>query len=138
MADIVSAQDVVDVLKQVKYPGFDRDIVSFGLVKVKDIQAADGNVVFNLAFSTQDESTRRQITLAAREAVEQLPGVNDIQIMGPPPGQPHHERKARHRQRRAFTNAMAADLGKNNFGWIGQPRRLGFQGFGGKKPCRYT
>ena len=86
MADIVSAQDVVDVLKQVKYPGFDRDIVSFGLVK--DIQAADGNVVFNLAFSTQDESTRRQITLAAREAVEQLPGVNDIQIMGPPPGQP--------------------------------------------------
>ena len=88
MADIVSAQDVVDVLKQVKYPGFDRDIVSFGLVKVKDIQAADGNVVFNLAFSTQDESTRCQITLAAREAVEQLPGVNDIQIMGPPPGQP--------------------------------------------------
>ncbi|HCQ04647.1 MAG TPA: chromosome partitioning protein, partial [Candidatus Latescibacteria bacterium] len=86
MADIISAQDVVDVLKQVKYPGFDRDIVSFGLVK--NIQAADGNVVFNLAFSTQDESTRRQITLAAREAVEQLPGVNDIQIMGPPPGEP--------------------------------------------------
>jgi ATP-binding protein involved in chromosome partitioning len=85
MAEVVSAQDVVDVLKQVKYPGFDRDIVSFGLVK--NIQSADGNVAFSLAFSTQDESTRRQITLAAREAVEQLPGVNDIQIMGPPPGQ---------------------------------------------------
>jgi ATP-binding protein involved in chromosome partitioning len=75
----------MDVLKQIKYPGFDRDIVAFGLVK--NLQVAEGHVAFALAFSTQDESTRRQITLAAREAVERLPGVQEVQILGPAPGQ---------------------------------------------------
>ncbi|SVD33934.1 uncharacterized protein METZ01_LOCUS386788, partial [marine metagenome] len=52
----VSTQDVMDVLKQVKYPGFDRDIVSFGLVK--NVQVEQGKVSFVLGFSTQDEQTR--------------------------------------------------------------------------------
>ncbi|MBM3264765.1 MAG: DUF59 domain-containing protein, partial [candidate division Zixibacteria bacterium] len=34
----MTPEKVVDALKQVKYPGFDRDIVSFGLVK--NVQAA--------------------------------------------------------------------------------------------------
>ena len=86
MAHEVTMRDVVDRLKQVMYPGFDRDIVSFGLVK--NVQASDGHVAFSLAFSTQEESTRSQITLTAREAVEGIPGVKDVQITGPPPGQP--------------------------------------------------
>ena len=81
----VTMRDVVDRLKQIMYPGFDRDIVSFGLVK--NVQASDGHVAFSLAFSTQDESTRRQITMTAKEAVERMPGVHDVQITGPPPGQ---------------------------------------------------
>lgn len=85
MPDEITSQDVVDALKQVLYPGFDRDIVSFGLVK--NVQAANGAVAFALAFSSQDETTRRQITTAAREIVEKLPGVRDVQIMGPAPGQ---------------------------------------------------
>lgn len=85
MSDEITPQDVVDALKQVLYPGFDRDIVSFGLVK--NVQAANGAVAFALAFSSQDETTRRQITTAAREIVERLPGVRDVQIMGPAPGQ---------------------------------------------------
>ena len=85
MPDEITSQDVVDALKQVLYPGFDRDIVSFGLVK--NVQAANGAVAFALAFSSQDETTRRQITTAAREIVERLPGVRDVQIMGPAPGQ---------------------------------------------------
>ena len=80
----VTEQDVMDALKQVQYPGFDRDIVSFGLVK--NLQITQGNVAFVLAFSTQDEKTRQAITLAAKEAVERLPGVTDTRIMGPPPG----------------------------------------------------
>ena len=85
MAHEVTMRDVVDRLKQIMYPGFDRDIVSFGLVK--NVQASNGHVAFSLAFSTQDESTRRQITLTAKEAVERMPGVQDVQITGPPPGQ---------------------------------------------------
>ena len=85
MAHEVTMRDVVDRLKQIMYPGFDRDIVSFGLVK--NVQASNGHVAFSLAFSTQDESTRRQITMTAKEAVERMPGVQDVQITGPPPGQ---------------------------------------------------
>lgn len=85
MAHEVNMRDVVDCLKQIMYPGFDRDIVSFGLVK--NVQASNGHVAFSLAFSTQDESTRRQITMTAKEAVERIPGVQDVQITGPPPGQ---------------------------------------------------
>ena len=85
MAHEVTMRDVVDRLKEIMYPGFDRDIVSFGLVK--NVQASGGHVAFSLAFSTQDESMRRQITLTAKEAVERMPGVQDVQITGPPPGQ---------------------------------------------------
>ena len=49
MAHEVTMRDVVDSLKQIMYPGFDRDIVSFGLVK--NVQASDGHVSFSLAFS---------------------------------------------------------------------------------------
>ncbi|MBT5875628.1 MAG: Mrp/NBP35 family ATP-binding protein [Candidatus Latescibacteria bacterium] len=80
----ISEQDVMDVLKQVKYPGFDRDIVSFGLVKNVDVEGS--TVSFVLGFSTQDEPTRQSITVAAREAVSRLPDVEDVQILGPPPG----------------------------------------------------
>ena len=73
----------MDVLKQVKYPGFDRDIVSFGLVK--NVQVENGEVSFALGFSTQDEQMREAITVAAREAVQRLPDISDIRIMGPPP-----------------------------------------------------
>ncbi|MEE2708990.1 MAG: Mrp/NBP35 family ATP-binding protein [Gemmatimonadota bacterium] len=79
----VSPQDVMDVLKQVKYPGFDRDIVSFGLVK--DVRVENGEVSFILGFSTQDEQTREAITIAAREAVQRLPDIS-VRIMGPSPG----------------------------------------------------
>ena len=85
MAHEVTMRDVVDRLKQIMYPGFDRDIVSFGLVK--NVQASNGHVAFSLAFSTQDEALRRQITMTAKEAVERIPGVHDVQITGPPPGQ---------------------------------------------------
>ena len=33
MADKVTVQDIVERLKQIKYPGVDHDIVSIGLVK---------------------------------------------------------------------------------------------------------
>ena len=85
MADKVTVQDIVERLKQIKYPGVDHDIVSIGLVK--NVQASDGQVAFSLAFSTQDEAIRGEITVTAREAVENIPGVHSVQISGPPPGE---------------------------------------------------
>ena len=82
MADI-STQDILDVLKQVKHPGLDRDIVSIGLVKSPEVDGS--TVTFGLDFSTQDEPTRQAIARSARDAVHELPGVEDVRVMGPPP-----------------------------------------------------
>ena len=43
---------------------------------------------------------------------------------------------ARSRQRRAFRNPVAADLGENDLGGIFQPIRFCFKGRGFEKPCR--
>ena len=46
----LNEQTVLDALRQVKYPGFSRDIVSFGFVK--DLTIGGGNVSFRLALTT--------------------------------------------------------------------------------------
>ena len=48
----VSEDQIKETLKTVKYPGFSRDIVSFGLVK--GIEARDGDVIVQLALATND------------------------------------------------------------------------------------
>jgi ATP-binding protein involved in chromosome partitioning len=54
-----SADDVRDALKRVKFPGFSRDIVSFGLVK--DIQITDNAVAVQMAVTTQHPEVANQI-----------------------------------------------------------------------------
>lgn len=50
---------VTELLKTINYPGFSRDIVSFGLVKGVEIK--DGGVVVKLQVSTQSEESRQEI-----------------------------------------------------------------------------
>ena len=52
-------QSLRDALRQVKYPGFSRDIVSFGLVK--DIRIEGGDVVVQLILTTGEPAIARQI-----------------------------------------------------------------------------
>src|SRR5581483_7283090 len=60
-------QELLDALKQVKYPGFSRNIVDFGMVK--DILVGGASVVVQLAPSTDDATTLAQIQ---REVVDVL------------------------------------------------------------------
>ena len=48
----VSQEQVTDALKSVRYPGFSRDIVSFGIVKGVNID--NGDVTVQLAIATND------------------------------------------------------------------------------------
>ena len=49
-------QELLEALKQVKYPGFNRDIVAFGVVK--DIAVGGAAVVVELAPSTRSLAGR--------------------------------------------------------------------------------
>jgi ATP-binding protein involved in chromosome partitioning len=87
---MLTEQSVRDALKSVRYPGFNRDIVSFGLVK--DIQvSAENNVRVHLALATKDPAIPELIQRQAREALAGLPGVGEIdldfRIQEPPAGQ---------------------------------------------------
>ncbi len=67
-----------DALKQVKYPGFSRDIVSFGLVK--EIQIKGGDVVAQLVITTSEPKVVEQIRTEAQTALASVPGVTGAEI----------------------------------------------------------
>src|SRR5213595_658869 len=84
----ISEEQVKNVLKSVKYPGFTRDIVSFGLIK--SIQIDNGEVKVQLALATNDPSVPASIKNDAEKVLSGLNGVRTakvlIDIHAPPAG----------------------------------------------------
>jgi ATP-binding protein involved in chromosome partitioning len=74
-----TTEAVLAVLRGVKYPGYSRDIVSFGLVK--DVQIDGAAVGVLLELNSPNPETGRQIADAARLALrEALPGLSDAHV----------------------------------------------------------
>jgi ATP-binding protein involved in chromosome partitioning len=65
-------------LKQVKYPGFSRDIVSFGLVR--SVEFTDGTAHVELALTTNDPQVPRQLQQDVDECLRALPEVKRVII----------------------------------------------------------
>jgi ATP-binding protein involved in chromosome partitioning len=74
----LNEQTLRDALQGVKYPGFSRDIVSFGLVK--EIKIEDADVTVQMVLTTSEPQVARQITEEARAAVAAVPGVAKADI----------------------------------------------------------
>src|ERR1017187_3034239 len=83
----ISEAAVRDALASVKYPGFSRDIVSFGLVK--SIKVDNGEVKVQLALATNDPNVPATIKSDAEEVLRGI-GVQNakvlIDIHAPPAG----------------------------------------------------
>ncbi|MCP5538176.1 MAG: Mrp/NBP35 family ATP-binding protein [Akkermansiaceae bacterium] len=67
-----------ELLKQVPYPGFSRDIVSFGLVK--DVQFENGVVTVNISVETNDPTVPEQIFNNCHAILDPLPGVKHAKV----------------------------------------------------------
>ena len=84
----ISEDQVREALRTVRYPGFSRDIVSFGLVK--GIQINDGEVKVQLALATNDPNVPATIKHDAETVLRSLNGVRLakvlIDIQAPPGG----------------------------------------------------
>jgi ATP-binding protein involved in chromosome partitioning len=84
----ITEDQVKDALKSVKYPGFSRDIVSFGLIKGIDLR--NGDVTVQLALATNDAAIPQTIKNEAETALRALAGVREakvrIDIQAPPAG----------------------------------------------------
>ena len=66
------------VLATVRYPGFSRDIVSFGLVK--DIRAEEGAVVVQIVLTTADPKVPQQIKEESEKLIGALEGVKSVTV----------------------------------------------------------
>jgi ATP-binding protein involved in chromosome partitioning len=84
----ISEEQVQNALKSVKYPGFSRDIVSFGLVKSVNID--NGEVKVQLALATNDPNVPATIKSDAEKVLRAIDGVRSakvlIDIQAPPGG----------------------------------------------------
>jgi len=65
-------------LQRVKYPGFSRDIVSFGLVKEVRVSGAD--VTVQMLLTTAEPQVARQIHDEAAAALAGVPGVGKVEV----------------------------------------------------------
>jgi len=84
----IAEEQVKNALKSVKYPGFTRDIVSFGLVK--SINIDNGEIKVQLALATNDPNVPATIKNDAEKALRSIHGVRHakvlIDIHAPPAG----------------------------------------------------
>ncbi len=85
MSDLTPEQ-IRAQLASVKYPGFSRDIVSFGLVK--DIRIEGVEVIVQMSLATNDPKVPQAIKSESEAALARLPGIGKvtvrIDILAPP------------------------------------------------------
>ncbi len=89
---MVTPQQVLEELKKVKYPGFARDIVSFGIIKDIEVGSTGVNVI--LAPTTARDDVVRQIREAVVDAVSRMQGVKAVEVTLTAPEQP--QRRIQH------------------------------------------
>jgi ATP-binding protein involved in chromosome partitioning len=76
--NMLTEDDIKNALKAVKYPGYSRDIVSFGLVK--QIDAKDGAVSISMQLTTNSPEVANQIKSESERVLKALAGVSRVQV----------------------------------------------------------
>jgi ATP-binding protein involved in chromosome partitioning len=76
--DVLNEAAIRTVLQKIKYPGFSRDIVSFGLVK--EIQIHGSEVVVQMNLTTGEPRIAQQIRDEAQSAIKEIAGVTRAEV----------------------------------------------------------
>jgi ATP-binding protein involved in chromosome partitioning len=74
----VDTESIKAVLKTVKFPGFSRDIISFGLVR--DVECSEGEARIGIEITTADEKIPEQIAADIKAAVGALEGITEVKV----------------------------------------------------------
>jgi len=116
----LSEAQVYETLKTVKYPGYTRDIVSFGLVKSVQVHGQDVDVVVQMTTNQQDVAAKMQ--QATEEALRALPGIGTVQVavrlkeQGPAEGQTQPQAAPNVAPLPGVQNIIAVASGKGGVG----------------------
>ncbi len=84
---MLTQDDIKNVLKAVKYPGYSRDIVSFGLVK--EISVAPGEIHVTMQLSTSNAEAARQIKEDSERVLQALSEVKAVNVIVNQPAAGH-------------------------------------------------
>jgi ATP-binding protein involved in chromosome partitioning len=78
LINMLTQEIIQNALKAVKYPGYSRDIVSFGLIK--EISAANGAVSVTMELTSANADAARQIKGESERILKSLPGVSHVHV----------------------------------------------------------
>lgn len=74
----MSPDFIREALRQVRYPGFSRDIISFGLVK--DVRCEPGQTTIRIEVSTRDPKVPEKIFQDCHAVLDELPDVGTVKV----------------------------------------------------------
>ncbi|MDE3067962.1 MAG: Mrp/NBP35 family ATP-binding protein [Verrucomicrobiota bacterium] len=75
---MLTQETVWEALKAVKYPGYTRDIVSFGLVT--KVSVADGTVTVSMQLASSNPGAAQQIQTEVERILKSLPGADRVEV----------------------------------------------------------
>lgn len=71
-------EKIKEILKTIKYPGYTRDIVSFGMVK--RVSFKDGVAEIDLYINTKNKETAEKVASEVKEKVSSLDEINEVKV----------------------------------------------------------
>ena len=74
----MNKSEVLELLKTIKYPGYSRDIISFGIID--KIEIVDKNISIELKIPTQNEDVKKEIIDNIRHNLESVSQFDEIKI----------------------------------------------------------
>ena len=78
MEDMFTEDDIRNALKAVKYPGYSRDVVSFGLIK--QVAVKDGAISVSMQLTSHNPEAAAQIKSESEKALKSLPKVKAVYV----------------------------------------------------------
>ena len=81
----MNKENVLDKLKTINYPGFSRDIVSFGMVK--DVIVDEKAVIVYLNITSQNEAKKQEVVKNLKQVLSEDFVKVSIEISGDAPSQ---------------------------------------------------
>ena len=74
----MNKQDVLDLLKTIKYPGFSRDIVSFGMID--NITVDSNSVSISLKITTDKDDKKQAVIDAVKNVLQSTNAFDKIDV----------------------------------------------------------
>ena len=75
---MLTKQEIIDILKTIQYPGFSRDIISFGLIK--NINIGENSVELTLSLKSNNENLVNELNHKIRNSLSEKLNIDNLKI----------------------------------------------------------